>query len=343
VTAARAAARIVPGGDGATSASASSGAFPTLDDVRAAARRLEAVVQRTALRRSGALSELAGVDVHLKLEGSQRTGSFKLRGAYNVVALLSAEERARGLVTASAGNHGQGVAWAARRMGTRAVVFVPEGAPEGKQRCIARFGAELRRVAGGFDHAHAAAVAFAAESGAVFVSAFSDPAVTAGQGTVALELFDQLPGVRTIVAPVGGGGLIGGIGVVARALGQGVRVVGVQTDETAAMHASLAAGRPTSTHYGPTLCEGLSGDVDERALALARVVVDEVVLVSEDAVRRAIRWLHEEEGVVAEGSAAVGVAALREGAVRGLEGPVAVVLTGSNIDAARLVPILLGD
>ena len=343
MTAARAAARIVPHADGPSSASAPSDAFPTLDDVRAAARRLEGVTRRTALRRSAGLSARTGMDVHLKLEGGQRTGSFKLRGAYNVVALLSPEERARGLVTASAGNHGLGMAWAARRLGTRPVVFVPESAPAKKQRRIARFGAELRRIPGSFDDAHAAAMAFAAESGAVFVSAFSDPAVTAGQGTVALELFDQLPEVRTIVAPVGGGGLIGGIGVVARALGRGVRVVGVQTEETAGMHASLAAGRPTSTHYGPTLCEGLTGDVDARALALAREVVDEVVLVSEDAVRRAIRWLHAEEGVVVEGSAAVGAAALLEGAVGGLEGPVAVVLTGRNIDAARLVPILRGD
>jgi threonine dehydratase len=338
VTVARAGARIVPRVD----EDAAGAGFPSLAEVRAAARRLEGVVRRTPLERSDALSERAGADVHLKLEGLQRTGSFKLRGAYNAVALLSPGARARGLVTASAGNHGQGVALAARLHGARAVVFVPEGAPEGKQRRIARFGAELRRVPGGFDDAHAAAVAFAAGAGATFVGAFSDPAVVAGQGTVGLELFDELPGVRTIVAPVGGGGLIGGIGVVARALGRGVRVVGVQTDQTAAMHASLAAGRPTSTHYGPTLCEGLSGDVDGPALALARVVVDEVVLVSEEAVRRAIRWLYVEEGVVAEGSAAVAAAALLEGAVRALEGPAAVVLTGSNLDAARLASILSG-
>jgi len=342
VTVARAGARIVPRADEGEAAHRAASGFPSLDDVRAAARRLEGVARRTPLERSDALSELAGADVHLKLEGVQRTGSFKLRGAYNGVALLSPEERARGLVTASAGNHGQGVALAARLVGARAVVFVPEGAPEVKRRRIARFGAEVRLVPGGYDDAHAAAVAFAAGAGATFVSAFSDPAVVAGQGTVGLELFDELPGVRTIVAPVGGGGLIGGIGIVARALGHGVRVVGVQTDETAAMHASLAAGRPTSTHYGPTLCEGLSGDVDEPGLALVREVVDEVVLVSEEAVRRAIRWLYVEEGVVAEGSAAAAAAALLEGAVRGLEGPAAVVLSGSNLDAARLASILSG-
>jgi threonine dehydratase len=339
---ARGAARIVPPVDAEGLPREAGAGVPSLDDVRAAARRLEGVVRRTPLERADALSEAAGVEVYLKLEGQQRTGSFKLRGAYNAVALLPPEARARGVATASAGNYGQGVALAARLLGARSVVFVPESAPEVKQRRIARYGAELRLVAGGFDEAHAAALAFAAEAGATFVDPVSDPGVIAGQGTVGLELFDELPGVRTIVAPVGGGGLIGGIGIVARALGRGVRVVGTQSDETAAMHASLAAGRPTTTHYGPTLCEGLSGDVNETTLALARAVVDEVVLLPEDAVRRAIRWLYVEEGVVAEGSAAVAAAALLEGAVRGLEGPVVVVLTGSNIDAARLAPILSG-
>ena len=315
--------------------------FPTLVDVRRAAARIAGVVRRTPLLRSDALSELAGADVHLKLETLQRTGAFKLRGAYSFVASLSDADRARGLVTASAGNHGAAVALSARLVGAKAVVFVPADAPEAKQRRIARHGgAELRRVAGGYDDAHAAAEAFAARTGACFVHAFSDPAVVAGQGTLGLEIFEQCPSIRTLVVPVGGGGLIGGVGTVARALGEGVRVVGVQTEETAAMHASLAAGRLTSTRYGPTLCEGLSGDTDERALALARRVVDEIVLVSESAVRRAIRWLVAEEGIVAEGSAAVGAAALLEGALGQIEGPSVVVLTGSNLDAGRLARIL---
>jgi threonine dehydratase len=325
---------------GAAAAESGRVVFPSIDEVRAAARRLEGVVRRTPLETSDALSEISGAEVHLKLEGMQRTGSFKLRGAYNFIAALSPAGRARGLVTASAGNHGQGVALAARLLGARAVVYVPASAPDSKQRRIARHGAELRRVDGGYDDAHAAAEAFAAESGACYVHAFSDPAVVAGQGTVGLEIFEDLPAVRTLVVPVGGGGLIGGIGIVARALGDGIRIVGVQTHETAAIHASLAAGRLVSPAYGPTLCEGLSGDTDLPALELARRVVDEVVLVSEDAVRRAIRWLYVEEGVVAEGSAAVAAAALLEGAVSPRHGPVAVVLTGSNLDASRLAQIL---
>ena len=315
-------------------------AFPTAADVFAAAGRLRGVVRRTPLERSGALSDLAGADVFLKLEGLQRTGSFKLRGAFNRVALLTGEERARGLVTASAGNHGMGVALAAHLHGARATVYVPEGAPETKRRRIARFGAELRTVPGGYDDARAAAEAHAARTGAFMVHAFSDPATVAGQGTVGLEIVEDLPGVRTIVVPVGGGGVINGVGIVARALGSGVRIVGAQTPETAAMHASLAAGELTSIDYPPTLCEGLSGDTDLPSFLLARTVVDEIVLVSEDAVRRAIRWLYVEEGIVAEGSAAVGVAALREGVIANLGGPAAVVLTGSNLDAARLASIL---
>jgi threonine dehydratase len=308
--------------------------------VLAAARRLEGVARRTPLERSPWLSEQAGTDVWLKLETAQRTGSFKLRGAYNAIASLSAEERARGLVTASAGNHGQGVALAASLVGARALVFVPADAPEAKKRRIARWGAELREVEGGYDEAHHAAEAHAARTGATFVHAFSDPAVVAGQGTVGLEIVQELPAVRTIVVPVGGGGIAGGIGVVARAMGSGVRVIGVQTEETAAMHASLAAGRLVSPPYGATLCEGLSGDVDERSLALAAEVVDGVVLVTEAAVRRAVRTLFQEEGIVAEGSAAVGVAAVLEGAVERIGGPAAVVLTGSNVDGARLAGIL---
>ncbi|HYR11228.1 MAG TPA: threonine/serine dehydratase [Longimicrobium sp.] len=332
-----------PAGAGVAEAEAEpvDAAFPTLADVLAAARRLQGVARRTPLERSAWLSQRAGAEVWLKLETQQRTGSFKLRGAVNAVASLSAADRARGLVTASAGNHGQGVALAASLAGLApAVVFVPAGAPEAKKRRIARYGAELREIDGAYDDAHHAALEHAARTGACFVNAFSDPAVVAGQGTVGLEIVEDLPEVRTIVVPVGGGGLSGGVGIVARAMGSGIRVVGVQTEATSSMHASLAAGRVVSPPYGPTLCEGLQGDVDAPALALAGRVLDGVVLVAEAAVRRAMRTLFQEEGIVAEGSAAVGVAALLEGALERIEGPVAVILTGGNVDGDRLAGIL---
>ncbi|HEV2146955.1 MAG TPA: pyridoxal-phosphate dependent enzyme [Longimicrobiaceae bacterium] len=316
------------------------GDFPTAADVLAAARRVEGRVRRTPLEPSPWLGGHVGTEVHLKLENLQRTGAFKLRGAVNALAALAPEARARGVVTASAGNHGMGVAWAARALGVPAHVFVPDTAAATKRRRIARFGAALREVPGGYDEAHHAAEEHARETGLPFVNAFSDFQVVAGQGTVGLEVLQELPGARTLVVPAGGGGLIGGIGVVARALGASVRVVGVQTDATSALHDSLAAGELRSPPVVPTLCEGLSGDIDARSLELARRVVDEVVLVSEDAVRRAIRHLYLEEGIVAEASAAVSVAALLEGAVPGLRGPVVAVLSGGNIDAALLAAIL---
>ncbi len=314
--------------------------LPTVTDVLAAARRLEGIVRRTPLERSPSLSDAAGTEVYLKLESLQRTGAFKLRGAVNALASLSPEARARGVVTASAGNHGMGVSWAAGALGVPATVFVPATAAAVKRRRIARFGATLRGVPGGYDEAHHAAEAHAAETGLPFVNAFSDPAVVAGQGTVGLEVFAELPEVRTFLVPAGGGGLVGGIGTVARALGPGVRVIGVQTEATTALHDCLRAGELLSVPVLPTLCEGLSGDIDARSLALARAVVDDVLLVSEAAVRRAIRHLYVEEGVVAEASAAVAAAALLEGRAAGLEGPVAVVVSGGNIDAPLLASIL---
>lgn len=315
--------------------------FPTLRDVLAAARRLEGITRRTPLERSAWLSERAGAEVWLKLETHQRTGSFKLRGAYNAVAALSDEERARGLVTASAGNHGQGVALAATLAGLApAVVFVPASAPAAKRRRIARYGADLREVRGTYDDAHHAALEHVARTGGTFINAFSDPVVVAGQGTAGLEILQDLPQVRTILVPVGGGGIAGGVGLVAKAMDPRIRVVGVQTEATSAMYASLAAGRVVSPAYGETLCEGLEGDVDEPGFRLAGRVLDGIVLVTEAAVRRTMRLLFQEEGIVAEGSAAVGVAALLEGAVERIQGPVSVVLTGSNVDGDRLAAIL---
>lgn len=311
----------------------------TPHDVLQAAHRIRGITRRTPLERSAPLSTAAGMDVWLKLETLQRTGSFKLRGATNAIALLSPEERARGLVTASAGNHGLGVALAARELGARATVFVPAGAPATKRQRIAALGATLHEVGGGYDEAHAEAEVYALEHGALYLHAFSDPGVVAGQGTVALEIFDALPEVRTLLVPVGGGGLVGGVGTVARAVG-GVRVVGVQSTATAAMHASLMAGRLVSLPLEPTLCDGLAGDVDEPSLSLARRVVDEMVLVPEDAVRQAMRRLYREEGVTVEGSGAVAAAALWEGMLADLEPPVVAVLSGANVDAALLAELV---
>ena len=318
-------------------------AGPDRADVERARDRLRGVAYRTPLERSAWLSDAAGVPVHLKLECWQRTRSFKLRGAYNAMAALPEAIRSRGVVTASAGNHGLAVATAAQLLDAGATVYVPEMAPATKKGRIREAGATLREVPGIYDDAAAAARAFADETGAYFLNAFADADVVAGQGTVGLEILDQLPDVATVLVPVGGGGLAAGVGIavaVRSGAAPGVRVVGVQSTATTAMHAAFAAGRvvPVDDPVA-TLCDGLAGETEPAAYRRARAVTESIHLVDEGAVAPAIRSLYRREGVITEGSGAVGVAAILAGDVH-LEGPVAVVISGGNIDAAVLARIL---
>jgi threonine dehydratase len=301
--------------------------------------RLGGVSRRTPLHHSLWLSELLRVPVHLKLECWQRTNAFKIRGAYNAVAALSAEDRARGLVTASAGNHGQAVALAASLHRAGATVFVPAGAPRTKQDRIGRYGAELRTVAGSYDDAAVEAVAYAEERQAFYIHGFSDPLVVAGQGTVGLEIVEDLPDVAEVVVPVGGGGLIAGVGTALKAWSPEVRVVGVQSRATRAMYDAFEAGEVVPTEVVPTLCDGLAGEVERESFERARGVTDELLLVDEAGVAESIRCLYRYEGVVAEGSGAVGVAAALAG-VLDPAGPVVMIISGGNIDMAELAGIL---
>jgi threonine dehydratase len=315
---------------------------PGIAAIYRARSRTEGVARRTPLLLSAWLSDALGVPVYLKLECWQATNSFKLRGAYNAVAALDAEDRARGLVTASAGNHGQALALAARLHGASATIFVPADAPSGKQTRILRFGAELRPTEGSYDDAAAAARLFAAEGGGCFVHGFNDPDVVAGQGTVGLEIVEDLPQVRTVVVPVGGGGLVAGVGVAVKTLvGPDARVLGVQSDRTVAMHAAFSAGAVVPTPVVPTLCDGLAGETEPESFERARRVVDSLHLVDEGAIAAAIRALYQEERVVAEGSGAVGVAAALAGLP--LDGPTAIVVSGGNIDRQDLSRILADD
>jgi threonine dehydratase len=317
------------------------GALPTPADVLDAAERLHGRVRATPLERSAWLSEVVGREVWIKHEGAQRTGSFKLRGAINALSMAGPTAREHGVVTASAGNHGLGMACAAGELGVRATVFVPARAAAVKRDRIAAYGARLELVDGGYDAAHRAASDFAAESGALYVHAFSDPAVVAGQGTVGVEIARALPEVATLLVPVGGGGLIGGVGLAAQELAPRARVIGVQTPATSAVHDSLAAGHVVPAPTVPTLCEGLAGDTDEASVRLAREVVDGMVLVPEQAIPAAMRALFTREGVVAEPSGAVAVAALLAGLVEAAPEPVVVVVTGSNVDAGLFARVLL--
>jgi threonine dehydratase len=313
---------------------------PEIGAIEQAAQRIAPHIVETPLAHSGWLSDLCGSEVYLKLENRQTTGSFKLRGALNAVTSMSAAQRAAGVVTASAGNHGAGVAHACSIFDTRAIIFVPASAPASKRERIAASGADLRMVAGGYDEAHEQALDFATATGGTYLHAFSDPQVVAGQGTVALEVLAALPAVATLLVPVGGGGLIGGIGGAVRALAPGVQVIGVQTPETSAMHDSLMAGRLVAAPTAPTICDGLAGDIDEQSFRVGREVIDRMILVNDEEVRRAIPLLHRRESITAEGSGAVGVAALLNSAAGRLAGPVVVVITGGNIDPPDLEKLL---
>jgi threonine dehydratase len=288
------------------------------------ARRL---VRRTPLVYAPALG------CWLKLESLQATGSFKLRGAALKLARLSAEERARGVVTASAGNHGLGVAYAARALGVPATVIVSRGAAQVKREGIARLGAEVRASTGDYAAAEAEARALAASTGRTFVSPFDDDDVIDGNGAwLAEELAAAHARLGRVVVPVGGGGLAGGL---ARVLGpRGVAVVGVQPSANRAMHDSLALGRALTTYDGAaTLAEGLEGPVAERTFALCRAHIERIVLVGEEELLAAIAFAYRALGLLVEPSAAVVLAAARAGRVE-LEDDTVLVVTGANVDGA---------
>jgi threonine dehydratase len=313
----------------------------TADDVR----RAEPVIRRhlppTPLRRSYALPWRD--DVLLKLECWQPTGSFKVRGALSNLSRLTPEQRALGIVTASAGNHALGVAFAAQALGGRvkATVFVPETAPRAKVEKLRTFPVEVREQGATYDDAHAAALAERARTGATYVHAFDDPATAAGQGTIGLEILAQRPDVGTIVVPIGGGGLIASVAIGAKAIDPTIRVVGVQADASPSYRESLKRGRALLEYpAGPTVADGIAGGIGELVFA-HRALVDEDVLVSEEEIADAMVALLARDQVVAEGSGAVGVAALRAGRVHAAEGrPIAVVVTGANVDASLLSRLL---
>lgn len=289
---------------------------------------------------SPALSAIAGGAVWLKLENQQLTGSFKVRGAYNALALLPEEVRARGVVASSAGNHGLGVAYAAQALGIRATIFIPSTAPAVKREGIAKLGATLDSAQPHYDAAMDAAKAFAAERGAPFINPCLGDDLIAGQGTVAAEILEALPEVATIVVPVGGGGLLGGIGSYVRAASPETAIQGVQSERTAAMARSLAAGHVVEIPVEQTLADGLAGQIDDAALEIGRRMLDGIATVSEEAIARAIGWLAREHGVRAEGSGAVGVAAILERVVAPPRFPAAVVVSGGNIDVERFEQIV---
>ena len=309
-------------------------------DVIAAADRIRPLIKRTPLVRSAGLSAVAGGDVYLKLENEQITGSFKLRGALNVLSTLSAEERKRGVVASSAGNHGLGVAYAAKHFGVAATIFVPKDAPQVKREGITALGATIDTTQPDYDAAMDAAKALAAKRGARFINPCLGDALLAGQGTVALEILGDLPDLATLVVNVGGGGLLGGCASLVRAVAPKVRIVGAQSENTAAMSRSLAAGKLVEIPSVPTLADGLAGQIDDEAFDIGQHGLDEIVTLSEGEVAQAIAWLWKEHGQRVEGAGACGVGAVLLGRVR-VATPAAVVVSGGNIDRARFESVIL--
>ncbi|MGQ0511189.1 MAG: threonine ammonia-lyase [Betaproteobacteria bacterium] len=311
-----------------------------IEDVRAAAGRIAGAVERTPMLHSRTLSKLTGAEVWLKFENLQFTASFKERGALNKLLSLGAAERARGVIAMSAGNHAQGVAYHAARLGIRSVIVMPRGTPNSKVSATRVHGAEV--VLEGDTLADAAAHAHErqAREGLSFIHPYDDPAVVAGQGTVALEMLEQAPGLDALLVPVGGGGLASGMACAARALSPGIEVYGVESKAFCAMHQKLN-GLAVNVG-GDTIAEGLAvRDVGELTLAMVRALVKEVLLVEEETIERAIVALVEIEKTVAEGAGAAGLAALLEHGARFAGRRIGIPLCGGNIDSRLLAAVLM--
>jgi threonine dehydratase len=297
---------------------------------------------RTPLVPSAALSKQAGCHVHLKMECWQHTGSFKVRGALSKLSSLSPDEWAKGVVTASAGNHGLGVAYASQVLGLPAVtIFVPEGAPQAKVERLQAFNCKIQHAGADYDEAHAIAEVHTKAQGATYVSAYDDPLVVAAQGTVGLEVMEALPRVDVLLVPVGGGGLIAGTAIAAKAINPDVRILGVQPEASPSAYLSLRDGRAHETYpAGPTICDGLAGGFGRVPFELAGDLIDRVLVVPETDVRRSVAWLVRHEQLVAEGSGAIAIAPLLNGQLDAEGQRVVAVLTGRNIDASLLLEIL---
>jgi threonine dehydratase len=310
------------------------------DDVTAARKLLRDVISDTPVLHSRVLSGIASGPVFLKCENLQRTGSFKVRGAYLRIARLTDAERARGVVAASAGNHAQGVAFAAGRLGCTATVVMPQGAPLPKVQATRDYGAQVILHGSNVEDALAEALAYSERTGAVFIHPFDHHDIVAGQGTVGLEIFEQCPQVRTVVVPVGGGGLAAGLAVAVKSLDPEIHVVGVQAEAVAPYPGSLAAGHPVSIRATSTMADGIAvsrpGDIP---FAILSGFAERVVTVSEESLARGLLLCLERAKQVVEPAGAAGVAAVLEHA-RDFTPPVVVVLSGGNIDPLLLSKLL---
>lgn len=311
----------------------------TLADVQAAAKVLEGNIERTELAHSKTLSAITGAEIWIKFENRQYTAAFKERGALNKLSMLTAAEKRRGVIAASAGNHAQGVAYHARRLGIPATIVMPQTTPFNKVEHTRDHGARVLLEGMTFDEAKARAYAVCEQEGLTFVHPFDDADIIAGQGTIALEMLAEVPDLDTLVVPIGGGGLISGMAIAAKALKPEIRIIGVQTAMYPAMHAAMR-GRAGKTG-GATIAEGIAvKDVGEITRSICERMVDDVVLVEEEHLERAITLFVEVEKTIAEGAGAAGLAALLAHPSRFYGRKVGLVLCGGNIDTRLLASVL---
>jgi threonine dehydratase len=306
--------------------------------IYAARRRIGRHIRETPLERSHFLSEFCGGEVWLKLENQQLTGSFKVRGATNKLLQLSEEERTRGIVTASAGNHAQGVGYAAKMLGVQATVVVPENTPIVKRDAIMRYGVSL--IVHGEEYLNAEKLArrMERERGMTFVSAYNDMDVIAGQGTIGLELIESLPDLENVIVPVGGGGLVSGVGCAVKSMDTDIEVIGVQSVASPVMCESIEQGRIVEMELGDSVAEGLHGGIEEGSVTfeLCKRYVDDFILVEEEPIVRAMSKMFSEQNQIVEGAGAVGVAAIMENPRRFKGRKTAVVISGGNVEPELL-------
>jgi len=314
----------------------------TMRDVYLAKQRIAPIALRTPLISSPLLSERTHTSVLLKLENLQKTGSFKIRGAANKLLSLTNDEKARGVLAVSTGNHGRAVSYVAETLGLRAVICLAEGVPENKVGALRRLGAEIVIHGKSYDEATEHAFRLQEERGLTMIHPFDEPFVIAGQGTIGLELLEDLPRIDTAIVPLSGGGLISGIAVALKSANPAIRVIGVTMDRAPVMHHSLQAGQPIDMDEEETLADALVGGlgpVNHYTFRMCQEYVDESVLVSDEEIAEAMAFCLDQHHFVVEGGGAVGVAALLREELNGLGEHIAVVLSGSNIDLPMLLEV----
>ena len=312
--------------------------------IRQARQNLHGIIRETPFEKSDVLSDRADMTVYLKAECLQRTGSFKLRGAYHKIASLGAQEKTKGIVTSSAGNHAQGVGFAATRFNIPGRIYVPEIIPRNKLEAIQRYRVEVVIEGKLYDEAHAAALADAEKSGRVYIPSYDDSLIMAGHGTLGLEMLDEIADLDAVIVPVGGGGLIAGIATAAKSINPAIQVIGCQSTASCAMARSLEENRVyTIFPSKETIAEGLEGGISEITFELGQRLIDRMVLVEENVIRSAIRCLREHHRLGVEGSGAVGVAALLNNRWSDPGRKVGVVLSGGNLDYQLLRQIVVEE